>query len=282
MMVRQAHHHPERSREMKHIALIAGQGRLPLIFADEARKKGERVIGIGIKGISPEGLDLHVDKSYWGEITQTKRALEVLKLENIDHVVMTGKIPKAIIFDRGLKLNKEASEIFQNTVDSKDYTIIKAIAARFKREGIRILDPTSYFSNLLPQKGLLAKRPPTKEEWEDIRFGVKIAKRIAGMDIGQAVVVKKKSILAIEAIEGTDSAIRRAGELNGDGAVVVKVARPRQDMRFDIPTIGPETIDSLIDAKAKVLAIEAKKTLVVDKDEIVKKADAAGIAVVAI
>lgn len=267
---------------MKRIALIAGQGRLPFIFAECARKAGECVVGIAIKGITSQGLESHVDKIYWGDITEPRRALEIFKEENINYVVLTGKIPKAIIFNKKLNLDKDVSEIFRKTVDSKDYSIIRAIAARFKMEGIQVIDPTPYLSDLIPKKGLLARRSPTKKEWGDIRFGQKIAKKIAGMDIGQAVVVKRKSILAIEAIEGTDSAIRRAGTLDGDGAVVVKVSRPHQDMRFDIPTIGPETISSLIDAKAAVLAVEAKKTLVVDKDEIVRKADAANIAVVAI
>ena len=144
------------------------------------------------------------------------------------------------------------------------------------------MDPTPYLSNLIPEKGLLAKRIPTKSEWGDIKFGKKVAKRMAGMDIGQTVIIKRKMVLAVEAAEGTDRAIRRAGELEGEGAVIVKVSRPHQDMRFDIPTIGPETIDSLIEARAAVLAVEAGRMLVVDKGQIARKADMAGISVVAI
>jgi len=265
---------------MKRIALIAGKGRLPFIFAGRARQNGERVIGIAINGITSPGLESYVDKLYWGDITYPSRALEILRKENVNFVVMTGKIPKAVIFNRDLNLNKDASEIFKNTVDSRDYSIMKTIALRLKKEGISVMDPTFYFSELLAQKGVLTKRLPAEGEWQDIRFGYRAAKRIAGMDIGQAVAVKKKMILAVEAIEGTDNMIKRTGRLGTQGAVIVKVSRPRQDMRFDIPTVGPETIDSLIEAKAAVLAVEARKMLVVDKDEIAKKADGAGIAVV--
>ncbi len=267
---------------MKRIALVAGQGRLPFIFADEARKAGAHVIGVAMKGITDGDLESHVDKIYWGDITQPGKALEMFRQEKINYVVMTGKIPKAIIFNKKLNLDKDASEVLGNIVDSKDYTIIKAVAYRLKKDGIYVMDPTLYLSKLLLPKGLIAQRPPTKEEWEDINFGKSTAKRIAGMDIGQAVVIRKKMVVAVEAHEGTDAMIRRAGGLDGEGSVVVKVSRPHQDMKFDVPTIGPETIDSLIAAKARVLAIEAKKTLVVDKDEIVRKANAAGIAVVAI
>ncbi|MBL7068882.1 MAG: UDP-2,3-diacylglucosamine diphosphatase LpxI [Candidatus Omnitrophica bacterium] len=267
---------------MKRIALIAGKGKLPFIFAGCARKNGERVIGIAINGITSPELESYVDKIYWGDITNPSKVLEIFRQENINFVAMTGKIPKAIIFNRDLNLDKDASEIFKNTVDSKDYSIIKAIALRFKKEGISVMDPTVYFSELLPKKGLLTERSPTKEQWQDIRFGYRAAKKIAGMDIGQAVAVKKKMILAVEAIEGTDDMIKRTGRLDTKGAVIVKVSRPHQDMRFDIPTVGPETIDSLIEAKAAVLAIEARKTLVVDKDEITRKANTAGIAVVVI
>lgn len=267
---------------MRRIALIAGGGRLPVIFADEAKKAGEYVVALAIKGLTSPELERRASKIYWGEITETKRALEVLKAEKLDYIVMTGKIPKTVIFDKKLHQNKDASEVFEKAIDWKDYSIIKAVAAVLNKEGIRIMDPTLYFKKLLPEKGIIAGAKPTDSEWADIRFGYNTAKRLAGLDIGQTVVVKKKSVLAVEAMEGTDSAIRRAAQLNGEGAVVVKVARPRQDMRFDIPTIGPETIDSLIAAKAAVLAVEAKKTLVVDKEEIIKKSEAAGIKVVAV
>ncbi|NQT06554.1 MAG: LpxI family protein [Candidatus Omnitrophica bacterium] len=268
---------------MKRIALIAGRGRLPSIFASEARKAGEYIVGLAIEGITPRELQTQVDKIYWVRIDETKRALEILRSEKINSIVMTGKIPKAVIFNRKLNLTDEASEVFKKSVDSKDYTLIKGVASILKKEGMRVIDPTPYFSKLFQKKGLIARRSPTKDEWADIHFGAKIAKKISGMDIGQAVAVKRRMIITVEAVEGTDRAIRRIADLEkGEGAVIVKVSRPRQDMRFDVPAIGPDTIDSMIAAKASCLAVEAHKTLVVDKDEIVRKADSAGIAVLAI
>ncbi len=266
----------------RRIALVAGQGRLPLIFAGEARKDGVYVVGIAINGLTDRELASRVDRIYWGEITETARALKVFRDEKINFIVMTGKIPKSVIFNKKLKFDHDASAILKNTVDSKDYTIIKAIAGRLRKEGVRVMDPTIYLSKLLPEKGVIAGREPSAREWSDIRCGRKMARAIAGMDIGQAVMVRKGMVIAVEAHEGTDNMIRRASALDSDGAVVVKVARPRQDMRFDVPTVGSETIDSLIHSKAKALAVEAKKTLVVDKDEIARRAEAADIAVVAI
>jgi hypothetical protein len=267
---------------MRRIALVAGGGSLPFIFSDEARKDGAYVVGLAVNGITSQELEKHVDRIYWGDITEPGKALGIMKAEKVDSVAMTGKIPKAVIFDKKFNLDEHVSEVMSKTIDSRDYTIIKAIAARLKREGISVMDPTVYLSKLIPARGLIAKREPTREEWQDIKFGLKAAKKISGLDIGQAVVVRKRMIVAVEAHEGTDSMIRRAGDLDGEGASVVKVSRPHQDMRFDVPTIGPETVDSVIAAGAKVLAVEAKKTLVVDREEIVRKADAAGIAVVAI
>jgi len=195
---------------------------------------------------------------------------------------MTGKVPKTLLFNRNMKFDKEASGVINDAVDGKDYAIIKMIASRLSKIGVKIIDSTMYLKKLLPKKGVITKREPTPKEWEDIKFGKKIAKQLAGMDIGQTVVVKNKAVLALEAIEGTDEAIKRGGSLGNGDVAVVKVARPRQDMRFDVPAIGPETIDSLITSGAKALAIEAKMTLVVDREKLVKKADEAGITVVAI
>lgn len=267
---------------MKRIALLAGNGKLPIIFANEARKKGASVIALAIKGLTSPELENCVDKIYWGRITETKRAFEILRQEKINFIAMTGKIPKAVIFDKNYNFDEHGKDVLKNTIDNKDYTIFKVVASKLRKDGIRVLDSTIYLSPLLQKRGVLTRRHPTDKEWEDIRFGEKMARKIAGLDIGQTVIVKQKSVLAVEAIEGTDKAIKRAGTLKGEGAVVVKVARPRQDMRFDIPAIGPETIDSLIEAKAGVLAIEARRTLVVDKEEIVRKADKAGIAIAAI
>lgn len=267
---------------IRRIALLAGGGRLPIIFADEARKDGAEVIAIAMKGITSPELEHHVNKIYWDEITEGKQLLNILKDEKITLAVMTGKVPKSILFNKKFKFDEEAASALKDTIDKKDYAILKIIASRLNKIGVRILDSTIYFKKLLPERGVFTYRRPDKQEWQDIYFGHKVAKELAGMDVGQTVVVKNKAVLALEAIEGTDETIKRGGMFAGGEAVVIKVARPKQDMRFDVPAIGPETIDSLIEAKASVLAVEAKKTLVVDKEDLVAKADRAGIAVVAI
>jgi DUF1009 family protein len=267
---------------MRRIALVAGKGRLPSIFADEARKNGDFVVGVAVNGLTSPELEGHVDRIHWGEITEPAKALDIFRQEKVDSIVMTGKMPKAIIFNRKFNLDKEAAGVLKNTVDRKDYTIIKAIASRLRKEGISLIDPMPYLKGLIPRKGPIAKRLPTANEMADVRFGYKTAKRMAGMDIGQAVCVRNKMVVAVEAHEGTDNMIRRAGSLDGAGSVIVKVARPRQDMRFDVPTIGPETIDSVIAAKAKVLAVEAGKTLVVNRDRLAELADTSDISVLAV
>lgn len=267
---------------MKRIALLAGGGKLPLIFADRIKSGGEYVIGLAIEGLTLRGLDSRVDRIYWGDVTEVERALEILRSEKINYIAMAGKIPKSLVFNRGLADNKIASGVFARTMDSRDYTLIKMVALVLRKKGVNVLDPTPYLLPLIPKKGVMTRKAPTEAQWQDIKFGAKAAKNIAGMDIGQAVVVKKRLVAAVEAIEGTDETIKRAGALVGEGAVIVKVARPRQDMRFDIPTIGPETIDAMISAKAAALAVEAKRTLMIDRGEIIRKADASGIVVVAI
>ena len=267
---------------MKRIALLAGAGRLPIIFASEAKKNGAEILGVGIKGLTSPELEKHVDKIYWDRITEGAKLLNMLREEKVNYVVMTGKVPKSVLFDRKITFDEESTKVLKNTINRKDYVIIKMVARRLAREGIRILDSTMYLKKLLLPKGVITKREPTQEEWGDIRFGKKIAKQLAGMDIGQTVVVKNKAVLALEAIEGTDEAIKRGGALGKNDVVVIKVARPRQDMRFDVPAVGPETIDSLASAGARVLAVEARKTLVVDKEDLIRKADNKNITVVAI
>ena len=267
---------------MKRIALLAGAGRLPIIFASEAKKNGAEILGVGIKGLTSPELEKHVDKIYWDRITEGAKLLNMLREEKVNYVVMTGKVPKSVLFDRKITFDEESTKVLKNTINRKDYVIIKMVARRLAREGIRILDSTMYLKKLLLPKGVITKREPTQEEWGDIRFGKKIAKQFAGMDIGQTVVVKNKAVLALEAIEGTDEAIKRGGALGKNDVVVIKVARPRQDMRFDVPAVGPETIDSLASAGARVLAVEARKTLVVDKEDLIRKADNKNITVVAI
>jgi len=268
---------------IRRIALIAGAGRLPIIFADEAKKEGVEVVAFAVKGLTAPELEKHVSKIYWDEITQGEQALKILRDERINQVVMTGKVPKAILFDKKLTFDEMSTSLLKDTIDKKDYAVLKLISSHLNKIGIKILDSTMFFKNLLlHEKGVLTIREPTAQEWENINYGKKLAKRLADLDVGQTVIVKDKTVLAIEGIEGTDEAIKRSGKFGGKDAIIVKVSRPKQDMRFDVPTIGPETIDSIIESEGRVLAIEAKSTIVVDKEDLIEKANRAGISVVAI
>jgi len=267
---------------MAKIGLVAGSGKLPIIFAESAKGKGETVIGFGIKGITDEGLEAKVDKMHWLAWGDLKKAMALLLLNRIGKIVLLGKIAKGEILNAKDALDEEAKAAVGKIGDRKDYAIFNGVAGALKKIGVEVLDSTVYFKDLIPQKGVITKRSPTKEESEDIKYGETIARQIAGFDIGQTVAVKNRTAIAIEAIEGTDGAIARAGGLVKGGFVVVKTARPDQDMRFDVPLIGPDTIRSAIKAGATAFALESGKTILMDKEELIKLADYNNLSVVII
>ncbi|NQU73882.1 MAG: UDP-2,3-diacylglucosamine diphosphatase LpxI [Candidatus Omnitrophica bacterium] len=269
---------------IKRLGLIAGGGDFPLLFARTAKDKGISLICIAIKDEASPELEKLVDKTYWISFGEVKKAIDILKKEKIKKAVMLGKITKTRIFkeeDRST-IDDRGNLILKLAKDKRDLTIFKTGAKLLRLYGIKIVSCLICLRENLAQKGCLTKRPPSSREWEDIRFGYKIAKRLSGLDIGQAVVVKDKVVLSVEAIEGTDSAIKRASILGNGEVVVVKVARPNQDMRFDVPVIGIHTINSLKEGKASCLALEKNKTLIINKEELTKAADEAGISVVVI
>jgi len=267
---------------MPRIGLVAGYGKLPLIFAQAAKEKGETVIGFGLKGVTDENLAGCVDRMHWLEWGGFKKALLLIAAERIKRIVMLGKIKKDVFFKGDEEFDDKARKILEETKDRKDYSILSEISKVLKTFGIEVMDPTGYLKELMPSKGVLTKREPTKDEWGDIDYGKLVAKDLSRYDIGQTIAVKDKTVIALEAVEGTDEMIRRAGRLARAGFVVVKVARPHQDMKFDIPLIGPDTLNALIEAKGKALALEGERTLLMDKSELVKIADENSISVVVI
>lgn len=269
-------------KAVEKIGLFAGGGQMPIIFSDEARKKGTKVVAFAAKGITSPELDSHADKTYWLDMSETGKLPLIFIAERLRNFVMLGKIPKTIFFKKNFSESKEITSMLTGAKNRLDDNLLRKAADMAKKFGINFLSPSDFLSELLPEKGTLTKREPTMAEWEDIEFGKKIAASVGSLGIGQAVVVKNKDVIAVEAIEGTDEAIKRAGKLAGSGTVCVKVIKPEQDTRFDIPTVGVETINSLIEAMASVLAIEAGKTFFVNRKESVALADCAGIAIVAI
>ncbi|MFH1624335.1 MAG: UDP-2,3-diacylglucosamine diphosphatase LpxI [Pseudomonadota bacterium] len=266
---------------MEKVGLIAGNGELPILFAKALKEHNLSVTAVAHRGETLDRLEEYVDRIFWIDIGQLQRIIEVFKDEGISNAVMAGGIPKTLMFS-GMKPDSRASSLLSRLEHKKDDLLLRSLAAELEKEGINIKSTTYYLSSILAQKGCLTKKVPTDDEQKDIRFGWDIAKGIGKLDIGQTVVVKEQVILAVEAIEGTDAAIKRGGRLGGGQVVVVKVSKPDQDMRLDIPVVGVETIRSLKEAKASVLAIEAGGTIILNKEEMVKFADQEGISIVAI
>lgn len=267
---------------MARIGLVAGEGELPIVFAKYAKKKGDTVIAIGLKSVTSEELANHVEKIHWFEWGDLKKATVLAVTERIRKVTMLGKIKKETFFKGTEKFDDEAKDVVKKAGGKKDYEILKGIANMLKVVGIEVIDPTPYLEELVPLKGVLTKSEPTKAEKEDIEYGSKVASDIAKFDIGQTVVVKDKTIIALEAAEGTDETIRRAGKLIGGKFTVVKMARPDQDARFDIPLIGLDTVKAIAESGGRVLAFQEKKTLLMHKEEVIKLADANNISIVVI
>lgn len=264
---------------MGRIGLIAGYGKLPIIFSNVARKNGDTVIAFALKGAAQPELEDYVDKLHWLNWGDFKKGLLLLVTERINRIVMLGKIKKAAFFKEEGKLDSDARKILDSTKDKKDYAILNEVTRVFSSMGIEVIDPASYLKDLIPSKGILTKRRPSEDESADIEYGRVIGLELSHYDIGQTLAIKDKTAIAVEAAEGTDETIERAGALTGGGFVVVKVARPDQDMRLDVPLIGIDTLKALVEAKGKALALEADKTYLLDRDEVIKIADENGISI---
>ena len=266
---------------MKKIGLIAGVGRLPVEFARAARGMGVHVIGIGVlPEVDPELAQVAHSYEYVN-IAKLDRIFKLLKREKVTEITLLGKINKELVYAHKELPDLRVLKIFSRLKNFSDDTLTLALVDELAADGISVLDQTELLRPLMPQPGVLSKRPPTDAELADMRFGLNMAKKIGGLDIGQTVVVKNRAIMAVEAIEGTDACIRRGGQLGRGGVTVAKSAKPQQDMRFDVPGVGPDTIDSMIQAGAVALVIEAGRTLVVDREKMLEKADRQAIAIVA-
>ncbi len=265
----------------KKIGLISGGGDLPIIFTNIVKNKGINVITVALNGMASPEIEKVSDKTYWVSIGEPEKVINIFKSEGVRDLVMLGWVKKTHLYKDIIK-DKLAEEVLKTSRDKRDETLLKSAANKLWWLGLYLKKPTDYLKELIPEKGVLTKRIPSKEELSDIKFGYKIAKKVAGLDIGQTIVVKNKSIVTVEGVEGTDETIKRGGSLCGPGAVIIKVARPKQDMRFDVPLVGIKTIESLIQAKASVLALERKKTYLIDKEALIKLADQNNISVIII
>ncbi|MDD2751727.1 MAG: UDP-2,3-diacylglucosamine diphosphatase LpxI [Candidatus Omnitrophica bacterium] len=264
------------------IGLIAGNRKFPLLFSEAARRKGYCVVAVAIKGDTSPKLKKLVDKIFWISLKEYSRLFEIFKAQGVTKVVMAGQISPHRLFSKEIAQSPQLQSILQQIKDKKADTIFSAVASQLKEAGLELLNSTLFIEEYLPKKGVLTRRAPSAIEEEDIKFGLALAKEMGALDIGQTVAVKEKAVVAVEALEGTDNLIRRAGRMVRGGIVVVKVSKPNQDIRFDIPVVGLGTVKNLVKAKASCLAIEAGKTLFIDREAAVKLADKHKICLVAV
>ena len=263
---------------MKTMGIIAGNGRFPILVAEEAKRVGYRVVTCGIEQEAEPILEKISDSFCWVKVGELKKLSKFLKEEGVHEAIMAGKIEKVRFFKENVHLDLDMMSVLVKLKDHKDDSLLGGIADYLFKKGIVLQDSTCLLKSMMPGAGLLGKKKPSKAVMEDIDFGFEMAQKISGADIGQTVVVKNKTVLAVEAIEGTDEAILRGAALGRGKIVVVKVAKPDQDMRFDVPAVGLKTLESLIEAKAEAFAFEAHNTLFIGKDIFVEKANRAGIA----
>lgn len=262
---------------MERVGLIAGNGRFPLIFARTAHAEGVTVVAVAHEGETLPELTGEVDQITWIKVGQLGRIIRAFQDAGIETAVMAGGIRKAALFEH-FDPDERAQRFLAGLGHFGDDTLLRGVAAELESEGIRVVESTLFLTSILAPVGALTTRLPGETEWKDIRRGFEIAKALGRWDVGQSVAVKSGIVLAVEAIEGTDATIRRARP----GAVVVKTSKPQQDLRFDVPAVGPETIRACEEVGIAVLALEAGKTLLLDKTEMLERADAIGLSIVGI
>ncbi|MCI5128765.1 MAG: LpxI family protein [Candidatus Electrothrix sp. AUS3] len=263
------------------IGLVAGGGQFPLLFAEAAQQRNRKVVAVCHQNETQAELEQQADISCWVKLGQLGKIIRFFHEQGVSETVFCGTITKTRMFKDVLPDLKGLS--LWNKIDKRlDDAILRAVANTLEQEGIKVLASTCYLEHLFFPKGVLGKKKPSKDQQSDIAFGWKIARDIGRLDIGQCVVVRAGAVLAVEAIEGTDAAIRRGGELSGSGAVVVKRKKPGQDFRFDLPATGTKTIETLSSVNGSVLAVEAGQSLLFDREAMIAAADQAGIVVVGV
>ena len=265
----------------KKIGLIAGSGQFPRIFLEKAKMEGFKVFVIAhINETAPE-LENLADDILWLHLGQLKKLIQFFRKNGVNQAVMMGAIKKTRMFS-DVRPDLKAITLLAQMRHTLDDGLLSAFAEMLKKEGIEIQPSTFLLPEILANEGVWTKRSPSKDEKADIAFGLRIAKEIGKLDIGQCVVVGKGSVLAVEAIEGTDEAISRGGKLGNGSAVAVKVIKPNQDERFDVPAVGERTIEVMEKSGVKTLAVLAGKTIVFDKEKMIERADASGICIIGI
>jgi len=263
------------------IGLIAGNGQFPKLFAETAKLAGLHVVAVAHTGESLPGLDPFVEHLTWIKVGQLDTMVDVFREHGVRRAVMAGGIHKVGLMEnfapdaRGLRL-------LERLTQWSDDALLRELAIELENEGIEVVESTLFLGSILAPEGVLTSAQPDEAQWGDIRMGMEVLKGIGAFDIGQTVVVKSGMVLAVEAIEGTDAALRRGGELARGGAIAVKASKPSQDLRFDVPAVGIETIAVCQEVGVVVLALEAGKTLMFDRVDMMRAADDVGLVVVGV
>lgn len=261
------------------IGVIAGGSNFPLRFIEEAHRHGRPVVVVAHRGETREEISELADELVWIKVGELGKLIDTFSRHRVKEVAMAGGINRVRLFG-GVKLDKRGAALLYRLRSTKDDVIMRGIAEELEGEGISVVSCALYLTQCLVKVGVLTESGPTPEEAADIEIGIQALRAMSAQDIGQLVVVREGVVVAVEAVEGTDATIRRGGELGGKGSVVVKFAKPTQDMRFDVPTVGLKTIRTLIEAKARVLALEAGRSLMMDEPEVLALANKHNIAIV--
>jgi DUF1009 family protein len=259
-------------KEALPIGLIAGNGRFPILIAQAARQAGKRMVAVAHLGETQPELEPWVESLHWIRLGEFGKLVKIFKKEAVSQVILAGGIDKKKMFTR-VRPDLKGLLLMARMGQHKDDQILRTVARELTKEGIEVLPSTTLLPSLLAPAGVLTRRRPTEEEERDIDFGWSLAKELGKLDIGQCLVVRKGAVVAVEAMEGTDETIRRGGRLAREKAVVIKICKPIQDLRFDLPAIGEQTIRTMLEVKASVLAIEAQKTILFDQEATLRLAD---------
>lgn len=266
---------------MERVGLIAGNGRFPVIFAQTARAEGVSVVAVAHEGETDPALADVVDGLTWIRVGALEPMVRAFHEHGVRRAVMAGGIRKASLLEH-FAPDERGMRCLARISTWSDDAVLRSVAAELESEGIAVVESTLFLSSILTPAGALTTAEPDAAQWRDVRYGLDVAKGIGRFDIGQTVVVKSGMVLAVEAIEGTDEAMRRGGQLGRGGAVAVKVSKPGQDLRFDVPAIGPQTIATCREAGIAVLALEAGKTLLLERERLLAAAEAAALVVVGV
>ncbi len=266
---------------MRKLGLIAGNGKFPLIFAEQAKREGVSLVTVAHRGETLPDIEKAAGGVTWVYVGELGKIIRTFQKAGVKEAVMAGGIKKVKLLSN-FRPDLRGAAFLARVRSREDDRLLRGVADELEKDGIKIVESTLFLTQIIPGEGVLSRRSPGPEQWEDIRLGFEMAKEAGRLGIGQCVVVKHRVVLAVEAAEGTDAAIRRGGELGKEGIVVVKVSKPQQDLRFDVPAVGLDTIRTLSELKGAVLAVEAGKTILLEKDELIMEADRAGIVVVAV